>query len=524
MKRTTSLFLLGLALAGCSDDESTVSPLDAAAAAMGGEEAIRAVAAVRIDATGQNLDAQSQGRTPTSDPIQASSYEASLLAALDGSGEREDWHVETEYFFPPATYDYTEVSSDGAGWVDGKDGLVPGPTKAGMPSSRVAAAHKESLLENPLALLQRALAERDTVATLPDETFDGRLHHVLALPGEASPLRLFVDAESGVLDKADTLEDSAVRGDTLYEAVYADWRTAGDVLVPYRVSQRLNGLAFHDELRSAVDTRPAIEPGSFDVPADLATPFDQDLASWGERSSHWLRGFQAIGLPLYLVQSAVQSTEVVPGVVWLGGGSHHSLVVELGDHLLLVEAPLYEARAQAVVDEAAELFPGKPITQIVSTHHHHDHSGGVRAALALTGADLVVGAPLETFFTDMLRAPHTVHPDALSASDATPAITAVSEPLELGDASRQVLVLPVPTSHADGMLVVWLPTEGILFESDLFSPGFYPPGPIPESEQAAAAGELLDWIDAQSLPVQTIVGGHGFALGTLAELQGAVGS
>jgi glyoxylase-like metal-dependent hydrolase (beta-lactamase superfamily II) len=53
------------------------------------------------------------------------------------------------------------------------------------------------------------------------------------------------------------------------------------------------------------------------------------------------------------------------------------VLVEFSDHLTLIEAPLNEARTLAVIAKARELVPAKPLTQLVATHHHFDHTGGV---------------------------------------------------------------------------------------------------------------------------------------------------
>jgi glyoxylase-like metal-dependent hydrolase (beta-lactamase superfamily II) len=69
------------------------------------------------------------------------------------------------------------------------------------------------------------------------------------------------------------------------------------------------------------------------------------------------------------------------GVWFVGGGSHNSVAIEMADHLVLVEAPLNDARTLAVIEHVKTLAPGKPIRYVVISHGHFDHSGGVRAAV-----------------------------------------------------------------------------------------------------------------------------------------------
>jgi glyoxylase-like metal-dependent hydrolase (beta-lactamase superfamily II) len=54
-------------------------------------------------------------------------------------------------------------------------------------------------------------------------------------------------------------------------------------------------------------------------------------------------------------------------------------VVEFNDYLVVIEAPLDEARSAAVISEAKKLFLNKPIRYLINTHQHFDHSGGIRA-------------------------------------------------------------------------------------------------------------------------------------------------
>ena len=53
----------------------------------------------------------------------------------------------------------------------------------------------------------------------------------------------------------------------------------------------------------------------------------------------------------------VTAEELAPGVWFLAGQSHHSVVVEFADHLTLIEAPQNDTRTLAVIAKARELRP-----------------------------------------------------------------------------------------------------------------------------------------------------------------------
>ena len=77
-----------------------------------------------------------------------------------------------------------------------------------------------------------------------------------------------------------------------------------------------------------------------------------------------------------------KSEKVADGVWYITGGSAHSVLIEMKDYLIVVEAPHGEQRALAVMAEVKKLVPNKPIKYLVNTHHHFDHSSGVRAFAA----------------------------------------------------------------------------------------------------------------------------------------------
>src|SRR5262249_7292845 len=109
----------------------------------------------------------------------------------------------------------------------------------------------------------------------------------------------------------------------------------------------------------------------------------------------------------------VTSDEIAPGVWFLAGQSHNSVALEFTDHILLVEAPLSEARTLGVIEKARTLRAGKPVTAVLNSHHHFDHSAGIRAAVS-EGLEIITHQGNTAFYQNAVGRAHTIAPDALA--------------------------------------------------------------------------------------------------------------
>jgi glyoxylase-like metal-dependent hydrolase (beta-lactamase superfamily II) len=215
----------------------------------------------------------------------------------------------------------------------------------------------------------------------------------------------------------------------------------------------------------------------------------------------------------------VESQRLANGVWLVGGGSHNSVAVEFRDFVTVVEAPQNEARALAVIAEVKKLVPNKPIRYVVNTHHHFDHSGGLRP-FAVIGATIVTHQTNRDFYERYLLDPsvRTVEPDLLSginpwfAQNRVPPIQEVNDKYVLSDGVRTMDVYLVQgLNHSSGMLVAYLPTEKILVNADLYSPpaaGAQAPAVNPSMTALNQTIRRLNLDVAQHVPIHGAPGAH----------------
>jgi glyoxylase-like metal-dependent hydrolase (beta-lactamase superfamily II) len=266
-------------------------------------------------------------------------------------------------------------------------------------------------------------------------------------------------------------------GDISLVNEFPKWYAASDVRVPIEIIQRIDGrwrlskLDF-DGIRIDGDI------GDITVPESIRND------------------------PLQPVNINVTVDSIAPGVWLLAGGSHHSVAIEMKDHLVLVEAPQNDDRVLAVIQKARSLRPEKPLRAVINTHHHFDHSGGIRAAIS-EGLTVITHNANKQFFQNLAARRFTIQPDQLARSPRTAVIEGVTDKRSITDGTRVIDVYAIGGSaHSGSILMVHLPAEKLLIEADLYTPPAVPT-PMP------FAANLLENIESRSIQVERIVPIHG---------------
>jgi glyoxylase-like metal-dependent hydrolase (beta-lactamase superfamily II) len=455
-----------------ADAQQSARPLmEEVAQAMGGRDRILAVRTLVLEGTGENY---SLGQNPAPEAPLPVFAVTELRRSIDFGNKRwrHEQSREPRFLTANTAAQRARLGYDGVAY----DILADGTTRRA--AARADAERANELLHHPIGFLQVAFAPG---TELTEEGSRGQLRQVRMNAG-GNKFAIFIDRQTKLPVRIEKIEYNSVLGDVVLESHLSDWRAVDGLMLPMRSVWRMDGRWPLSDTRF---TRSSVNADVGDLSAPAAVRTAQPLAP------------PAIN---------VTSEEIAPGVWNLAGQSHHSVAIEMRDHLLLVEAPQSDARTLAVIEKARTLRPGKPIRAVINTHHHFDHSGGVRAAVA-EGLQVITHERNKPFFEELAGRRHFIVADALSKSRRPARIQGVGARTVLSDGARNVEIHHIRGNrHAETLLMVYLPAEKLLIEADVYSP------PAPNATTvppAPFAANLVENIDRLGLAVDRIVPIHG---------------
>jgi hypothetical protein len=160
-------------------------------------------------------------------------------------------------------------------------------------------------------------------------------------------------------------------------------------------------------------------------------------------------------------------TELDEGVWDVRVGTNGGPVIEFDDHLVMFEAGGGPAAALARIDAANALVRGKEVTAVIVSHHHFDHTAGLRAAVS-RGLSVISHRGNEAIIREMIARPAVVFPDALAMSPHALEFVPVDDHLVLQDETQRLDVYHVlGHSHMPNAVFAYLPEPRIMMEGDL---------------------------------------------------------
>jgi glyoxylase-like metal-dependent hydrolase (beta-lactamase superfamily II) len=413
-----------------------------AAAALGGPERVRAIRTITIEGYGQ-LAYQNGGGNITSSPdapqkwIDVTDY--SRVIELDPMRTRVRQRQAYGFVFAAAQNMKGVVSTQA---LDGDVAFNVGATgNATRASSTVARTRRMELLANPVVIVRTAL---DPATTVTNRRAEGALDLVDVTVPSGDTLTLAVDRVTSLPASVGWTAPDANLGDVVYRTAFTGYQPVSGVLMP-------TGFNTTIDFRNVVQQKLYVDRHAIDAPTgDLAAP----------------TAVRAAAAPAPR-PPAVGATEIAKGI-WYLTGAGNSTLFEFADHLTLFEVYGSEANARAVMARARALVPGKPLTEVIVSHHHFDHTGGLRAAVA-EGLTIVTQRGNEAFLREVTSRPATLFPDVLGAKPRAIAIRTVDDHLRMADETLAIDVYRVvANSHMADALMVHVPRDRLLVQGDLF--------------------------------------------------------
>ena len=347
--------------------------------------------------------------------------------------------------------------------IQGLDGTVafninPTNQNATPAPGNQGSGRRLEYLRHPLTLVRAALGPE---AKLSNGRSEGGERMVDIAIGDLAPLTLAISATTKLPTRIFEMVDNNLFGDTLQAIEFTDYKTANGLQLPtlftnWQDKREIGQIRIN---RTTLDG----DVGNLAAPASVSATQQAGGGGGAGRGGGGRGGLTPPGNP---------AQELAKGLWRVTGTTHHSLIIEFNDHLMVVEANNPE-RVRAVWARAKELRPNKPITQLIVTHHHFDHTGGVREAVALGVNEIITHQYNVNFITEILKRPHKINPDALAKMGTfkMPKITAVGDSGVVKDSSMTVnLYHLLDNTHADTNLLIYFPASKILTQVDVYMP------------------------------------------------------
>jgi glyoxylase-like metal-dependent hydrolase (beta-lactamase superfamily II) len=461
--------VLGMCLSVACSRSPESALVRGAADAMGGASKILAVDTLTLEGSGENYNL-GQNQSPASELPKLDVAELKRVIDFKGGRWRQEG-VRTPTYLTGNPAPQRQVLG-----VAGDVAYNVSPTgTATRASARTASDRSAELYHHPVGILRAALAPQPALSNARKEGGND----VVDVSASGATYSLYLDESTKLPVKVVSKTSNPLLGDVLMETQFSDYAETDGLKLPTVITSVLDGNTVAVTRVSATTLNG--EPGDLAAPAEAASAAADPPA-------------------------AIEVSEAGKGIWYLTGQTHHSVLAEFSDHLVLIEVP-NETRTLAVIAKARELRPDKPLTHAVVTHHHFDHSGGIRAAVS-EGLTIIAQAGAADFIKDIVARPHTLEPDALQKNPKPLNLQTVDGELLLEDDSMKLALYPISGSpHADTLLMAHFPQEGgLLVEADVYSPPA-PNAPPPPAFPFAA--NLAENIQERKLKIANLLPIHG---------------
>lgn len=435
------ILLAVVSLTGAQSQSAEQRLVAAAADALGGRDRILALRTLRIEGNGQ-LASQLGGGNITSAPdapqkwIDIVDHERTI-DLVNGRSRVRQRNVTGFVFARLANYGRVRQNQvvDGAiAYNVGADGT---PVRV---SDAVARTRRMEMRANPIVIVRTALASATRLSNLRTS---GTVQTVDITTQEGDRLTLAINRSNNLPEWVSWMGRHENLGDVTYRTSFFGYDSISGVRLPLGYTTKID---WRDNTLQTL----MVDRNTVDVTIDdMAAP--QDVRA----------------TPAPTPRPAPKAAQIGQGVWFITGGSHNSVVFEFSDHLTLFEAGQSNAWAKAVIDLARTLSP-KPLTEVIVSHHHFDHTGGLRAAVA-EGITVLTHRGNADIIREMTSRKSMLDADLLGRNPKPLKLTLMDDRMTLKDTSMEVqLVRVVNNNHMVHAIAAYVPRDRLFVQADMF--------------------------------------------------------
>ncbi len=316
-----------------------------------------------------------------------------------------------------------------------------------------------------------------------EETDDGSFDVIFFVDTSNALNTLYIDRGTNLLFSSETLVNGQYGpyGDIPSVLTFGEYSREDGVMVPGTIVQTIGPYRMSSATRTEIILNPVFDESLLDTPDDYTAGPD---GGGGDD----------------LTVEEMEVVEVADGIyqIYDASPAYHLTFVDSGDYVTVLDALVSPEMGRRLLQKIEEILPGKPVRELVLTHHHFDHSAALITFMA-NGAKIMATAGNEAFVRRVASAPR-VRFDGVS--EIVPDIRVVSNGDSFGTGINRFEVYDVGPNHADEILIVFFPNQKLIYVADIYE---YNEGTTPPPLLTAFA----DKMDELDLDFENFIAAHG---------------
>ena len=212
--------------------------------------------------------------------------------------------------------------------------------------------------------------------------------------------------------------------------------------------------------------------------------------------------------------SPLKTTSLGNGLFLFSGDGGNVIAVIDRDSTLLIDSGM-DSRAPELND-AVYKATLRPVTRLVNTHWHFDHTGG-NVFFGSSGVTIIAQENVKKQLSSVQDVPFIGLRDGHYPEQALPTVT-YSSTMPLRQGPQRLTLANYGPAHTDGDTVIYIATANVAVVGDIFSNAFYPIIDLTSGGSIDGLILSVDRILAQTDGQTKIVPGHG-PVATRADLE-----